>query len=175
MTSPGRNPGPSTLVVQYHPVRESLNQAVLEAVLRGAATDVEVFVLHHGEEPTPAALAAATTLVLVYPTWWGGLPGRLLQWVQNVFAPCYDGRPGSRSPVPQLRRLVAVTTHGSSALINRIQGDPGHGFLTRLAARCAPGARFEWYPMFGVGKSTEQARAEFIDGASAILAPGGER
>jgi len=168
---PEPSPATPVVVVQYHPVPDSLNHAVLEAIVKDTGTNATVFELHEDRQPSAAELARTRTLVLVYPTWWGGLPGRLLQWVQEVFGPCYDGLEDT-TPVPELRRVVAVTTHGSSALINRIQGDPGEGFLTRLVERCAPLARFEWHPMFGVGRSTASQRAEFIAEASRVLAPG---
>lgn len=160
MVAPAESGSP-TLVVYYHPSRDSLNRAVLERVEAGADEDVSVFHLHDGDRPTDAELSEAETLILVYPTWWGGLPGLLLDWVHGVFAPSIDA--GAASPIPRVRRFVAVSTHGSPSYINRLQGGPGRRLLRRLVRVCAPGAAFEWRPFYSVDTSTEERRAEFLD------------
>mgnify|MGYP003330745905 CR=1 FL=1 len=111
-------------------------------------------------------------LVLVYPTWWGGQPAMLKGWFERVWVNDIasrvrtDGRP----PTPLLtniRRIVAVTTHGSSKWLNSLEGEPGKRFLERaLRASVGTRCRVEWLALYGIDRSDESERRRFLDRVS---------
>jgi putative NADPH-quinone reductase len=108
-------------------------------------------------------------LVLVYPTWWSGQPAMLKGWIDRVWVAgvAYDLPPGSNRIRPRLRnvrRLVAVTTHGSSKLVNALQGEGGKRVIGRsLRALCHPRARTKWISLYGIDRTDEAARAKFLE------------
>ena len=58
-----------------------------------------------------------------------------------------------------VRRLVAVTTHGSSKLVNMLEGEVGKHTIGRtLRAVCHPLARTTWLAMYGVDTATAADR-----------------
>ena len=66
-----------------------------------------------------ALLQAAEALVFVYPTWWGGPPAMVKGWLDRVWVEGVAFRRvgGSNRPrarLTNIRRLVVVTTHGST-------------------------------------------------------------
>ena len=80
-------------IVQSHPVPDSYNAAVTSALTDGLTSI--------GRTPIVHRLAAGDTgpgqvdgeLFLVFPTWWGGLPSPMLDWVQTTVGPWIeDGR-----------------------------------------------------------------------------------
>ena len=111
-------------------------------------------------------------LVVVYPTWWGGQPAMLKGWFERVWVNDIasrvrtDGRP----PTPLLtniRRIVAVTTHGSSKWLNAIEGESGKRFLKRaLRASVGTRCRVEWLALYRVDRSTERDRTAFLERVS---------
>ena len=75
-------------------------------------------------------------LVLVYPTWWSGQPAMLKGWIDRVWAngvawtlPAGSNR--LRPLLANVRRIVVVTTHGSSKVVNALQGESGKRVATR--------------------------------------------
>ena len=142
----------SVLVVQAHPVSDSLNAALLERVVAGltaAGSDHAVHRLCQGERPTSADLEGIDDVVLVYPTWWGGQPASLLEWLQDMLA---------TQALGGVRRLVAVTSLGSSQLLNTVQGEWGRAHLSGLVLQaCAHDATFEWLPLYKVDRQSQDA------------------
>jgi NAD(P)H dehydrogenase (quinone) len=64
------------------------------------------------------ALRTADVLVLIFPTWWFGLPAILKGWIDRVFVPgvAYDHAPDFGRMIPKLTQLqscFAITTLGS--------------------------------------------------------------
>ena len=103
----------------------------------------------------PTAVAAADLLVLVYPTWWGGPPAPLKQWLDDELA-------GDNRAFRGIRRLVVVTTHGSPHWINRLQGEPGKVMVMRgLRSRCHPFARRTWLALYGLDGDDPVRRDRF--------------
>lgn len=148
-----------TLLVQAHPLEDSYNAAIRDRLIDGfdaQRRSFESFRLAQGERPTVDDLADATELVLVYPTWSGGLPAMLLDWAHRVL-----DRPASLSNV---NRLTAVTTCGSSKFINRVQGEWGRRYLkTAVLDHCQPGARFKWVPLYKIDRRTAAETAAHLD------------
>lgn len=154
----------TTVVVQAHPVPESLNAALcdrVEAGLRRAAAPYRVYRLATDPPPRPEDLAACGRLVLVYPTWWGGQPAQLLDWLHTTVSDSPSGSPGLFGEV---RRLTAVTSLGSSRLLNRVQGEWGRLHLRRnVLSACAADARFEWLALYKVDRQPRAAVVAHLD------------
>jgi putative NADPH-quinone reductase len=180
--------------VYAHPLPDSLVAAALDRVLRGLATagaDVRVNDLYaDGFEPEFTAHDKAThkdpgvvpelqvyvddltwcdTLVLVYPTWWSGQPAILKGWIDRVWVngvawELPEGANRLRPALRDVRRLVAVTTHGSSKWVNAVQGEGGKRTFTRsIRAMCHPRARTTWIALYGVDRCGPDERADFLD------------
>jgi putative NADPH-quinone reductase len=107
-------------------------------------------------------------LVLVYPTWWSGQPAMLKGWIDRVWVAgvAWELPPGANIVRPLLRnirRIVVITGHGSSKLINAIEGEAGKRTVTRaLRAMCARRARTTWCAIYGLDTAGEDARERFL-------------
>ncbi len=158
----------TTVVVQSHPVASSYNAALLDRVQTGLKTAKEphtVFRLGRGEVAGNADLAGIDRLVLVYPTWWGGQPAELLAWLQEVLA--------SGDAVQSVEEVVAVTTLGSSRLVNWLQGEWGRANLAeRVLGACAPDASFEWTALYDIDRQPSVKLARFLDTVELRFAEG---
>lgn len=154
----------SQLVVQVHPLEDSYNAALREAVLGALGPgETPCYRLCQGERPSAEALGAVERLVLIYPTWSGGLPSHLLGWLHELF----DA--GVR--LERTSELVAVSTCGSSQFVNRVQGEWGRRYLrTELLGRCAAGARFRWLCLYKVDRLTRPEMAAHLDHVAQVLA-----
>lgn len=117
----------------------------------------------------------AQALVLVYPTWWSGQPAMLKGWIDRVWVAgvAWTMREGDRKPTPKLRnirRIVVVTTHGSSKLINALEGEAGKRTATRsIRAMCSRRTRTTWCAVYGVDTADEQRRTSFLDRVETTL------
>ena len=115
-------------------------------------------------------------LVLVYPTWWSGQPAMLKGWIDRVWVNgvAWALPPGTgrlRPLLRNVRRIVVVTTHGSSKLVNSLQGEGGKRVVTRaLRSLCSRRCRTTWVAMYGVDTSTAEQRRAFLDRAERRLA-----
>ena len=108
-------------------------------------------------------------LVFVYPTWWSGQPAMLKGWIDRVWVAgvAYELPPGGNRIRPLLgniRRLVVVTTHGSSKWINALQGEAGKRVISRaLRVLCHRRARTSWVALYGIDRASEEDRRQFLD------------
>ncbi len=157
----------STLAIQAHPLDESYSAALLDAArsaLETSGTSHTIVRLARGDEPVMDAVHH-DHLIAVCPTWWGGPPAVLLDWLQRTLSPYVDGsRPLADSPLRSIRRLSVVTSHGSSLLMNRMQGEPGKQTWSRVVMPCChPDARFEWISLYKIDRSTAAQRTAFLD------------
>ncbi|MEY2445283.1 MAG: hypothetical protein QOE00_1863 [Ilumatobacteraceae bacterium] len=115
-------------------------------------------------------------LVFVYPTWWSGQPAMLMGWLDRVLirGVAWDLRDGATRVTGRLtnvRRLVAVTTHGSSKLINMLEGETGRRVIGRaVRALCHRSARTTWLAMYEMDQSTAERREAFLDQVGRRLA-----
>lgn len=155
-------------VVHAHPVPESYSSAILASVLEGLEQRGAPVVHRIGDAsetgPTAAELATTDELWFVHPTWWGGQPAVLLDWMQQALGPWIDGADHRPSPLAHVRRLTAVTTHGSSAFINRLQGEPGRQLYRRvLTPMCDDQAAFEWLALYKLDFCDDSDRVDFLD------------
>jgi putative NADPH-quinone reductase len=196
-------------VLFCHPSRESFQASILAALVDrlgrdGHAVrvvdlyaerfdpvlDAEAWRAHRQDRSHPAedvarqvaALREADGLVLVYPTWWYGLPALLKGWFDRVWQPgvAFTIEQGvfRTHHLTRLRRFAAVTTYGSPRLfIEWIVGDPARRQLIRgLALQFARGARSCWAPIYGVDGKPEAAlaaaRERAVDKVARLFAGG---
>jgi NAD(P)H dehydrogenase (quinone) len=114
-------------------------------------------------------VAAAEALVFIYPTWWAAPPAVLKGWMERVLVPgvAFTFEPGThevRAGLRHVRRLVGITTYGSSRLYVRILGDPGRRTIMRaLRLLCARRCRRTWLGLYGMDTATSEARQAFLD------------
>ncbi|MGB0111737.1 MAG: NAD(P)H-dependent oxidoreductase [Ilumatobacteraceae bacterium] len=189
------------LVVYCHPLDDSFVAAVRDRVLAGldqGGADIRVTDLYadgfdplfdaddHASHMSPGAppslrshtddLQWCDMLVLVYPTWWGGQPAMLKGWIDRVWVngvawTLPDGANRLSPRLRNVRRLVAVTTHGSPKRINALEGEGGKRTLTRsLRLMCHPLARTTWLPLYAVDTISEDRRTAFLDRVERRLA-----
>lgn len=113
-----------------------------------------------------AHLAATETLVLVFPTWWYGMPAILKGWLDRVFAPgvAFDHASdfGPIKPrLTKLKKIVVITTLGSPAWIDwLVMRRPVRRILkTAVFGLCAPQAKFTMLSLYKA-ESVDAARLE---------------
>jgi NAD(P)H dehydrogenase (quinone) len=183
-----------TLVVHCHPDPDSFTAAARDravTALRKRGDEVRVtdlYAVHFNPvlsaeeraryfEPGPdlsvaehaADLQWCEQLVLVYPTWWSGHPAMLKGWFDRVWAKdvAFDLPPDSNrvhARLRNVRRIVAITTHGSSKWINVLEGEVGKRTMTRtLRTVCHPLARTKWIALYGIDTASEKQRTAFLD------------
>lgn len=155
----------SVVVVAAHPCEESYATAVLGRVMAGLSAtgrDTSLIDLYAADYdpllPLPVAdanaLHAATSMVLVHPTWWTSQPAILLAWLDQASA---TGLPGVRS-------LVSVTTLGGSRLANYIGGESGRRVVQRaVRARCLDRPAHRRLALYGLDRSSDLDRRAFLD------------
>ena len=131
--------------------------------------------LHHTSPTTRPELARdvedlrwCEAIVFVYPTWWSGWPAMLKGWIDRTwmnevawFLPV--GANTIRPRLTNIRRLVAVTTHGSSKVVNALQGEPGKRTISRsIRLMCNPWCRARWIALYGLDKSKLEDRQKHL-------------
>lgn len=189
------------LVVYCHPSEQSLVAAVRDRVVTGlTAGGAEVRLtdlyadgfdpafsasewanhLEPGTDPSITShaddLQWCDTLVLVYPTWWSGQPAMLKGWIDRIWVngvawELPEGANRLRPLLRSLRRIVVVTTHGSSKLVNAVEGESGKRTVTRsLRTMCHPLTRTNWIALYGVDTLPAERRAAFLDRVERRLA-----
>lgn len=189
------------LVIYCHPDPESFIAAARDRVLTGlaaAAHDVRCTDLYgDGFQPDMTAperrthtepgvagelqryaddLHWAEALVLVYPTWWSAQPAVLKGWIDRVWVAgvAWELPPGKnvlRPLLTDVRRIVVVTTHGSSKLVNALQGEAGKRTVTRsIRTMCSKRTRTTWCALYGIDGSPPERRAKFLDKVERTLA-----
>jgi putative NADPH-quinone reductase len=84
-------------------------------------------------------------------------------WVNEVAWTLPDGGGPPRPLLRNVRRIVAVTTHGSSKRVNLLEGEVGKRALTRtLRVLCSRRCRTSWIALYGVDTSTRERREQFL-------------
>jgi putative NADPH-quinone reductase len=130
---------------------------------------------YHGDDPIldptirrhADMLTRAQILVFVYPTWWSGLPAILKGWLERVMVPGvgfrFHERTGRVRPgLPQVRRIVGISTYGSPRGYVGLVNDNGRRTLTRaLRMSCGFRARPRWFGLYAIDTSTRIEREEF--------------
>jgi NAD(P)H dehydrogenase (quinone) len=115
-----------------------------------------------------ALVRTAEALVFVYPTWWAGQPAVMKGWLERVFvagvAFHLDPRTKKLRPgLRRVRRLVGITTYGSSRTYVRVLTDPGRRTIMRaVRLLCDRRCRRMWLALYGMDTSTPEQRAAFL-------------
>lgn len=182
------------LLVHAHPLEQSLTRHFLEtarASLVSNGHEVEILDLYpagfdprltaqeraahyaiihdHSQVRSEAAqLEAAQILILVFPTWWFGLPAIMKGWIDRVFAPGVAFDQGEnfgpiKPRLTQLKHAVAITTLGSPWWVDWIvMHRPLRRVLkTAVIGGCAPNARFKYLPFYAAEKPEAARVARF--------------
>lgn len=116
------------------------------------------------------------SLVLVYPTWWAGQPAMLKGWIDRVWTngvawELPEGANRLRPLLRNIRHITVATTHGSSKLINALEGEGGKRTVNRsIRVLCHPRCRTRWIAMYNIDRSTPHERARFAQRVSDRLA-----
>lgn len=114
-------------------------------------------------------LRAAEGLILIYPTWWYGMPAMMKGWIDRVWQPgvAFEMEPqggGIRlHMLSNIRAFAVVTTHGSPAwFIRWVMGAPGRKQVVRgLTQHLAKGCRVSWNALYNVDSGDAVARAQW--------------
>lgn len=193
------------LIVFCHPAQDSFQRSILDELVRRLEGDghavhafdlygegfdpvlgLEAWRAHRRDQAHPETLsahleafAAAEGLVLVYPTWWYGLPAMLKGWIDRVWQPglafSMQGGAFQTHALTRLRRFAVITTYGSPRLfIEWIVGDPARRQLMGgLKLQLARGARSCWAPIYSVDTRSPadlaRARARAVRRAARIF------
>ena len=183
------------LVVYCHPDPESFTAAVLQVVLdRLTRAECETRVADlYGSDFSPAMTGPelecylnapanrepvadlvadiewCDTLILVYPTWWYGLPAMLKGWLDRTMLPGAafhmpaDGKGAIRPGLQHVTRFGAFTTCGASRAWTFFVGAPGKRTLLRgLRPLCARGARTAFAAHYRMDSSTDTSRKRHL-------------
>ena len=115
-----------------------------------------------------ARIRTADAIVFVYPTWWSSLPALLKGWLERCMRPGVafklDGRGRMRPALSNLRRIIGISTYGSSWWYVKAVNDNGRRILCRaLHASAGPRSRTTWLPFYSVDTSTPSRRAAFLE------------
>jgi NAD(P)H dehydrogenase (quinone) len=123
-------------------------------------------------ESEVARLERAEALVLVFPTWWSGVPAVLKGFLDRVFLPGIAFElGGSRAPrLTHLRVFCVLTTGGASRLVTLYLGDPLRWLMRAVRVACAPQAVSIFLRRLDMDKADDAARARFLDRVAARLA-----
>jgi putative NADPH-quinone reductase len=138
---------------------------VLSAHQRGAYYDETEST--HGLEDHIASLRRAEGLVLVYPTWWFGMPAMLKGWFDRVWLPGVAFRLGGPKVLEPLlkdvRRIAVVTTYGSPWWLLWWVGWPDRRVVRRgVRPLCAPGCRIHWIGLTRMDVDSPARRRRFL-------------
>ena len=179
-----------------HPIERSYGAALHTAVLDGLAekshqvTDIDLYA--EGFDPVlrkedwynyyntdknaesvrryAEQLQVMDALVLIYPSWWYGLPAMLKGYFDRVWLPgiafdvMIDGRIGT-DRLRRLRRILVVTTYGSPWwLIKIYMGDPTRKIVERGLKRiCGRPCRVRWYAKYNMDRSSKRDLQKFLE------------
>ncbi|MBW6398442.1 NAD(P)H-dependent oxidoreductase [Roseomonas sp. HJA6] len=119
-----------------------------------------------GIEDHVAALRRAEALVLVYPTWWYGMPAMLKGWFDRIWSPGIAFRLGEGAIEPLLtdiRRIAVVTTYGSPLWLLWWIGWPDYKLISRGIRRlCGKGCRLDWVSLHDMDRRQRPELDAFV-------------
>jgi len=182
------------LVVFAHPLQDSygaaLRDAVIQALKEGGHTVDLCDLYREGFDPVLSArerqmyrdttcnaenvaehvhrLKRAEGIVLVFPSWWYGMPAILKGYFDRVWLPGVAFDFGRQAIVPLLRNIRlfgVVTTTGAPGWFTRFYvGNPSRKVLMRGLARLMVARRAEriWLAQYGMENAPTVTRTAFI-------------
>lgn len=180
------------LVIHAHPLEKSLTRHFSDtarAALEEAGHSVFFVDLYqqgfdprltpgeraHHYEPEPPApdiaplveeLREAEIVVLVFPTWWFGMPAILKGFIDRVFAPDVAFAHGEnfgpiRPLLTKLKHAVAITTLGTPWWVDwlALRRPVRRVLKTAVFGACAPNAGFSYLPFYSA-EAPERTRVD---------------
>ena len=121
-------------------------------------------------------LLQADAIVLVYPTWWSGLPAILKGWLERVMVPgvgftldprTRKTRPGLRN----IRRIVGISTYGSPWRYVKLMNDNGRRIITRaLRLSCGWRTPTTWLALYAIDTADGDRRQRHLERIESRLA-----
>jgi putative NADPH-quinone reductase len=130
---------------------------------------------YHGDRPLvdpmtewhAGIVKRAEALVFVYPTWWSTVPAILKGWLERVLVPgvgfVFDEHQRVRRGLTDVRRVVGISTYGSTRLYVKVLNDNGRRTLMRaLRLNTAVLTRSTWLALYEVDTSTLARRQAFL-------------
>ena len=106
-------------------------------------------------------------LILVYPTWWSGQPAILKGWFDRVLMngvawSLPEGAARLKPGLSNIRRMVVITTHGSSKFVNALEGESGKRTAFRSVRLMFHWrARSSWIAMYKLDRASAAEREAF--------------
>jgi putative NADPH-quinone reductase len=188
------------LMIHAHPRADSLSAALRDAAkaaLEAGGHDVELRDLYaegfnpvlsseergryhdvpdnlQGIEDHVASLRRAEALVLVYPTWWYGMPAILKGWFDRVWSPGVAFNLGAGAIEPALtniRKIAVVTTYGSPTWLLWYIGRLDRKLFGRGMRRlCAKDCKVEWVTLTSMDHRTRAEYDAFVQRVRAHFA-----
>jgi putative NADPH-quinone reductase len=119
-------------------------------------------------KPHVADIQWAEALVLVYPTWWSGQPAILKGWIDRVLMNevawvLPDGAARISPLLTNIRKVVVVTTHGSSKLVNALEGESGKRIAFRsMRLMFHRRTRCHWIGIYKLDRTVPDQRGPLI-------------
>lgn len=176
------------LLIYCHPALESFQRSILDHLVDALDSeghtvriidlyndgfdpvlDVDAWQAHRrSERHAPdldgyiEALLEAEALVLVYPTWWFGMPALLKGWLDRVWQPtvafAVEDNVFRTHHLTKLKHFAVITTYGSPRfLVEWIVGDPARRQLMRgVAQQFSRRVRKLWLPIYDTDRRTTQ-------------------
>ena len=147
------------LILQAHPSENSFNQAILDTALVSLQrSGINPTLIRLGKEKLRAdtALRKPSALILIYPTWWGGYPASLMQWLNEMCQSQSD-------LLKDVRTILSITTHGSSKLINLLQGEWGRSYTkNQIAKICDNSVQLKWTSLYKIDRCTDEELKNYL-------------
>ena len=115
-----------------------------------------------------ALVAAAQTIVFVYPTWWSQPPAILKGWLERVLLPgvafTFDAKGKVQPGMQHVRRIVGISTYGSPWTYVKLVNDGGRRMITRaLRMSCGMRTPTTWLGLYSIDTAGEEERRAFLD------------
>ena len=143
------------LVVSCQPCEESYiaHVAARSVAALSARHEVRHTDLYGTYDETDIAWAEA--LVLVYPTWWASMPAALVEYLDGILS--------AQPRYPELRLIVAVSSHGSKKWVNVVEGEVGRRIVLRgLRRHGNVDCKARWIAVYNIDRSTHKRRERFV-------------
>ena len=110
----------------------------------------------------------AEALVLVYPTWWSGQPAILKGWIDRVLMNevawvLPEGAARIQPLLTNIRKVVVVTTHGSTKFVNSLEGEVGKRTAFRsIRLMFNRRTRCHWIGLYALDHITHDKRGNLV-------------
>jgi NAD(P)H dehydrogenase (quinone) len=180
------------LVVYAHPVQDSfvsaLHRCVVTALTEAGHTIDDCDLYAEGFQPVLTReerlayhntganrghvpkeierLLSCDGLVLVFPTWWYGMPAMLKGYIDRVWLPgvAFELVNGQTRPLlHNIVRFAVVTTYGSPWWLNKLMGNPNRSiFMRGFRHLFARNVRTLWLAQYGMDAVDASTREQFL-------------